>query len=101
MKFQASIVFALSLVFAAAAAGKDGSAASAGASSTASTGAKGTGRLAAGASGVAAGGGSAPRAGGGMYGSHRPAPALDPERRISEQDCTKAIVNDGGNLRCK
>ncbi len=29
-----------------------------------------------------------------------PAP-LDPKRRISEQDCTKPIVFDGGNLRCK
>ncbi len=26
---------------------------------------------------------------------------LDPKREISEQDCTKPIVYDGGNLRCK
>ena len=25
----------------------------------------------------------------------------DPNRKISEQDCTKPIVFDGGNLRCK
>jgi hypothetical protein len=37
-----------------------------------------------------------------MYGSrYGPAPAPDPNRRISEQDCTKPIVLDGGNLRCK
>lgn len=29
-----------------------------------------------------------------------PAP-MDPKRKISEQDCTKPIVFDGGNLRCK
>ena len=27
--------------------------------------------------------------------------SMDPERKISEQDCTKAMVFDGGNLRCK
>ena len=26
---------------------------------------------------------------------------MDPNRKISEQDCTKPIVFDGGNLRCK
>jgi hypothetical protein len=26
---------------------------------------------------------------------------MDPQRKISEQDCTKPIVSDGGNLRCK
>ena len=26
---------------------------------------------------------------------------LDPDRKISEHDCTKPIVFDGGNLRCK
>jgi hypothetical protein len=30
----------------------------------------------------------------------KPAP-MDPSRKISEQDCTKPIVFDGGNLRCK
>lgn len=29
-----------------------------------------------------------------------PAP-MDPKRKISEQDCTKPMVFDGGNLRCK
>ena len=29
-----------------------------------------------------------------------PAP-MDPKRKISEQDCTKPLVYDGGNLRCK
>ena len=29
-----------------------------------------------------------------------PAP-MDPERKVSEQDCTKPMVFDGGNLRCK
>ena len=32
---------------------------------------------------------------------HDPAPEPDPTRRISEQDCTKPIQLDGGNLRCK
>jgi hypothetical protein len=36
-----------------------------------------------------------------MYRVHRTAPELDPERRISEQDCTKPLVPDTGNLRCK
>jgi hypothetical protein len=26
---------------------------------------------------------------------------MDPERKVSEQDCTKPMVLDGGNLRCK
>lgn len=32
---------------------------------------------------------------------HDPAPAPDPNRKISEQDCTQPIEFDGGNLRCK
>ena len=32
---------------------------------------------------------------------HDPAPEPDPARKISEQDCSKPIVLDGGNLRCK
>ena len=32
---------------------------------------------------------------------HDPAPEPDPTRRISEQDCSKPIELDGGNLRCK
>jgi hypothetical protein len=30
-----------------------------------------------------------------------PAPALAPDRRISEQDCTRPIDLSSGNLRCK
>ena len=30
----------------------------------------------------------------------RPAPAMDPTRTVSEQDCTKPIA-DSGNLRCR
>ena len=37
-----------------------------------------------------------------MYsGTFGPKPELNPDRTISEQDCTKPIVLDGGNLRCK
>jgi len=28
-------------------------------------------------------------------------PEMDPKRKISEQDCTRPIVLDGGNLKCK
>ena len=34
------------------------------------------------------------------YMASNPAP-MDTNRKISEQDCTKPIVSDGGNLRCK
>lgn len=30
-----------------------------------------------------------------------PPPALDPERRVNEQDCTKPIEDWSANLRCK
>jgi hypothetical protein len=96
----AVLIFALGLAPAAPAAGK-GSASSAAASSTVAAKAAGAGRAVAGGSSVAAGGGSARTTGGGMYGSHRAAPELDPTRRISEQDCTKPIAFDAGNLRCK
>ena len=48
------------------------------------------------------GGGSTTRSGGsGMYGRHYgPVPEPDPTRKISEQDCAKNYVRDGGNLRC-
>jgi len=36
-----------------------------------------------------------------MRGIHGPVPELDPKRVISEQDCTKPLVHDAGNLRCK
>ena len=31
----------------------------------------------------------------------RPVPELDPDRRISEQDCTKPLDFSQGNIRCK
>jgi hypothetical protein len=31
----------------------------------------------------------------------RPVPELDPDRRISEQDCTKPLDLSLGNIRCK
>ncbi|MBI3375101.1 MAG: hypothetical protein HY017_25545 [Betaproteobacteria bacterium] len=47
-------------------------------------------------------GASTTTGGGGRYaGYHGAVPELDPSRKISEQDCTKPIVLDGGNLRCK
>lgn len=49
------------------------------------------------------GGGFSRRFGGsGRYARYYgPAPELDPSRQINEQDCTRPIVLDGGNLRCK
>src|SRR5688500_6923281 len=29
------------------------------------------------------------------------APAMDPTRKVSEQDCSRAFDTDGGNLRCR
>jgi hypothetical protein len=92
----AVLMFAPGLASAAPAAGKGGSS-----SSAASSGATGAGRIASGGSSTSAGGGSTNRTGGGMRGIYRPAPELDPKRKISEQDCTKPIVHDAGNLRCK
>jgi hypothetical protein len=31
----------------------------------------------------------------------RPSPELDPERRVSEQDCSKPVDYTLGNIRCK
>jgi hypothetical protein len=31
----------------------------------------------------------------------RQVPPLDPERKVTEQDCTKPVDLTGGNLRCK
>jgi hypothetical protein len=93
-------MFALGLACAALAAGKGGSAPSAASSSAASSAATGASRSATGSTSASAHGGSSSRAGG-MYGNYRPAPELDPKRKISEQDCTKPIVHDTGNLRCK
>jgi hypothetical protein len=97
----AVLMFALGLASAAPAAGQGDSSSSAASSSAASSGATGAGRVTSGGSSAAAGGGSANRSGGGMYGVNRPAPELDPKRKINEQDCTKPIVHDAGNLRCK
>jgi hypothetical protein len=36
-----------------------------------------------------------------MYADERPAPEMQPDRAISEQDCTKPIDLTAGNLRCK
>ena len=44
------------------------------------------------------GGGSSMR--GGM-GELRPAPQMDPARKVTEQDCSKPVDLQGGNLRCK
>jgi hypothetical protein len=87
----AVLMFALSLASAAPAAGIGGASSSAASSSAASSG----------GSSASARGGSTNRTGGGMYGIYRRAPELEPSRKISEQDCTKPIVHDGGNLRCK
>jgi hypothetical protein len=98
---SAVLILALGLVSAAPAAGKGGSSPSAASSSAASSSAMGTGRVASVGSSASARGGSTNRSGGGMYGTYRPAPEFDPKRRINEQDCTKPIVHDAGNLRCK
>ena len=39
----------------------------------------------------------------GPYGAFwaRPVPELDPDRKISEQDCTKPLDLSQGNIRCK
>jgi hypothetical protein len=34
-------------------------------------------------------------------GAEAAAPPMDPTRKVSEQDCTRPIVDDGGNLRCR
>ena len=44
------------------------------------------------------GGGSSMR--GGM-GELRPAPPMDPARKVTEQDCSKPVDPQGANLRCK
>jgi hypothetical protein len=97
----AVLMFALCLASAAPAAGKGGSSSSAASSSAASSGAMGAGRFASGSSAASPRGGPTKRTGGGIYGNYRPAPEFDPKRKISEQDCTKPIVHDAGNLRCK
>lgn len=91
----AVLMFALGLACAASGAGKGGSSAT-----TARSGETAAGRPPPSASSVPVGG-SNRRAGGGMYGAYAAAPKLDPKRKISEQDCTRPIVHDGGNLRCK
>jgi hypothetical protein len=49
--------------------------------------------------GTRAGGGGSTLRGG--LGELRPAPPLDPARKVSEQDCSKPIDPQAGNLRCK
>jgi hypothetical protein len=93
------LMFALGLASTAPAAGEGGSSSAAAPSSAVPSGAMGAGRS--GGSSASAGGGSTSRTGRSIYGVYRPAPALDPKRKISEQDCTKPIADDGGNLRCK
>jgi hypothetical protein len=44
---------------------------------------------------------SRPMYGGATGGATGRTPALDPNRKISEQDCSKPVVLDEGNLRCK
>ena len=44
------------------------------------------------------GGGSSMRTG---MGELRPAPPMDAARKVTEQDCSKPIDLQGGNLRCK
>jgi hypothetical protein len=39
--------------------------------------------------------------GGRRYTDPRKAPPLDPARKVSEQDCSRPIQLDSGNLRCK
>lgn len=50
----------------------------------------------------ASSGGPAVRGGGGRARQDpRHAPAMDPTRRVSEQDCSKPVDLSAGNLRCK
>ena len=49
---------------------------------------------------LAAGVYSAERAGF-LYGDPRSVPELDPNRKVSEQDCTKPLDYSLGNIRCK
>ena len=37
----------------------------------------------------------------GLFDSSRQAPAMDPARRVNEQDCSKPIEVPGANLRCR
>ena len=93
-------MIALGVASAAPAAGKGGST-SAASSSGAKAGATGSGRAVSGSAPAPVRSGSTGSTGGGMYATRRTAPELDPARKISEQDCTKPIVLDAGNLRCK
>jgi hypothetical protein len=36
-----------------------------------------------------------------LYRDPRRAPPLDPDRRVSEQDCTKPLDLSAGNIKCK
>ncbi len=39
--------------------------------------------------------------GGTRYGDPRRAPLLDPNRKVNEQDCSKPVNIEAGNLKCK
>ena len=39
--------------------------------------------------------------GGRHYEDPRHAPPMDPRRKVNEQDCSKPVKLDGGNLKCK
>jgi hypothetical protein len=47
---------------------------------------------------TAAGGGGTGRT---LYRDPRRAPPLDPDRKVSEQDCTKPLDLNAGNIKCK
>ena len=47
------------------------------------------------------GGGSGGGGGGRPYMDPRKAPPLDPSRKVSEQDCSRPIDLNAGNLKCK
>lgn len=102
----AVLMFALAFASAVPAAGSGDNAPSDASISASASGATGSGGSASGGTSTSGGasasggGGSTKRTGGGMYGTYRSAPALDPARKINEQDCTKPIVHDAGNLRC-
>jgi hypothetical protein len=49
--------------------------------------------------GTRAGGGGSTMRGG--LGERKPPAPLDPSRKVSEQDCSKPIDPQAGNLRCK
>jgi len=61
----------------------------------------GRGGFAAGPAPASSGGPTVRGGGGRARQDPRHAPAMDPTRRVSEQDCSKPIDLSAGNLRCK